>query len=359
MNLFRALTMTALISACSSPKNLNLVKKLRPTEVPITLLDYNHSIDKKFTLTFELDYHHASKPDQEKMLLSAKALALKTIYLMGYTQSTIESSDLRSAKCHSFKLKNDELECGNNHPEIEWSKNDKNITLPQYYWSQRFQERYLENLADKPGVFISFVKNHESDLELLTVSSTEDVNSFNFKFARIATTPKKTFPVFKLTILEQKSPYLEISLLKPYFATKKTDGYLAPVTSISRSFENLKKRKFILISKDQKEAYLKKIQDLFKELNLSSEFFDACPIAIEKCDFPSSVNFSNERELERYLYNKNLRQHILGLLLLAHTTFKLKELPGNKALLSFDIDMKAILRTYKFKSKKSFLEMIN
>ena len=121
----------------------------------------------------------------------------------------------------------------------------------------------------------------------------------------------------------------------------------------------MKKRKFILISKDQKEAYLKKIQDLFKELNLSSEFFDACPIAIEKCDFPSSVNFSNERELERYLYNKNLRQHILGLLLLAHTTFKLKELPGNKALLSFDIDMKAILRTYKFKSKKSFLEMIN
>jgi hypothetical protein len=359
MNLFRALITTALISSCSSPKNLNLVRKLRPTEVPLSLLDFKQTIDKKFNLTFELDYHQASKSDQEKMLLSAKAQALKTIYLMGYTQSTLDVSDLRSAKCSSFKLKNEELECGNNHPEIEWNKDDKNVTLPQFYWSRRFQERYLEDLADKPGVFISFVKNYESDLELLSVSSKEDVHFINFKFARIATSPKTTFPVFKLIILEQKSPYLEISLLKPYLATKKTDGYLAPVTSVSRSFENLKKKKFIIFSHDQKEAYLKNIQKLYQELGLSQDSFNACPIVLEKCDFPSHVNFSDERDLERYLYDRGLRQHIFGLLLLAHTQFKLKQVSKDKTILSFEIDMKTILRNYKFKSKKAFLEVFH
>jgi hypothetical protein len=349
-----------LFSACSSKElNLNPKMRLRPSEAPLNLIHKHDDLSSEIKLNFELNYPDNIKLDKfkeekKRLLKNAHILALKTVYLMGYTTPPIDVSDFRTAKCEAFKVKKMHLVCTDPDNPMAWIPQKSLIPLPEYYWTTRFHEDYLLNWSEKFGVYISFKSENTSDLELLPSESGQE---FNFKISRITTKPNLKFPYFYLKILEQRNPTIDLSLAISYLATKKTDGFLAPITQLSPDFENLKRKNILLIKKSQSEDNLRKI----KEVMVTNEFnrLNICPFNLNACDHPNGIDFKDVKKVHEYIYNQNVRNHIWGLILLAHTTIKhTPKTTEEKDIIKATIDMKSIMSSYRIMPVKTFKEMI-
>lgn len=332
--------------------------KLRPTETPLTLLNKHDDLTSNLVITFELEYPPETQEQlKPKLLMNAIAHSLKTIYLMGYTPPKIDTSDLRASHCETYKVKKMHLECAGNGNEKAWNPRKTKVSLSQYYWAHRFNEDFLTDWGDKFGVFITFVREHSSDLELLAVDSSDPaIHKMNFKFSRISASPNYHFPIFKLTILEQRQPTIELSSVFPYFAVKKTEGYLAPIVNVSSEFQSFKRKNVVLVTKEQGEAYIARIQALYQTLKV--EGYLGCPIKLNQCHFPEVVNFKDESKVDAYYYDRGNRDHILGLLMLAHAQFTQDPPQGNKITFSYTIDMKTLMNSYQIMPNRAFLKTI-
>jgi hypothetical protein len=358
MNPFYLLLFLLFVGCSSGSKNLHPKMKLRPTETPIALLPKHEDLSSNLVLTFELEYPPEMKENlKPKFLMNAIAHSLKTIYLMGYTLPKIDTSDLRASHCDAYKVKKMNLECTSKSHKKAWNPQKTKESLSQYYWAHRFNEDFLTDWGDKFGVFITFVREHSSDLELLGVDSSDpSQHKMNFKFSRMSEKPNYHFPIFKLTILEQRLPTIELSSVFSFFAVKKTDGYLAPIMTVSPEFQSFKRKNVILVTQEQGEDYVSRIKALYQSLNV--ENYLGCPIRLNECHFPEFVNFKDETKVDSYYYERGNRDHILGLLMLAHTKFVQEPPQGNKITFTYTIDMKTLMSSYKIMPNRAFLETI-
>ena len=349
-----------LLSACSSKElNLNPKMRLRPTEASLNLINKHDELSSEIKLNFELNYPDNLKLDKFKeekarLLKNAYVLALKTVYLMGYTTPPIDVSDFRTAKCDAFKVKKMHLICTDSDNPMAWVPKKSLIPLTEYYWTTRFHEDFLMDWTEKYGVYISFKSENTSDLELVPSESGQE---FNFKISRITSKPNFKYPYFYLKILEQRNPTIDLGLAISYLAIKKTDGFLAPITQLSPDFENFKRKNILLIKNTQSENILLKVKEIMVTNELNR--LNTCPFNLNACDYTNWIDFKDEKKVHDYIYNQNVRNHIWGLLLLAHTTIEHNpSTTGEKDLIKITIDMKSIMSSYKILPVKTYKEMI-
>lgn len=349
-----------LLSSCSTKElNLNPKMRLRTSESPVNLIEKHEDLASPLTLNFELNYPVsllAEKYQKERaqILENGMALVIKTIYLLGHTPRPVDVSDYRTSGCKAYKVKKMHLVCGKENDPKSWIPKKNSETLSEFYWSHRFHEDYLFNWSEKFGVFINFIKNRSSDLEL--VPNENSSYEFNFRISRISLKPNDEFPQFQLKILEQRNPTIELAYAFSYFATKKTEGFLAPITHLSSDFEEMKKKNLVLIKSRQFDELHQNIKALNKNHLLIKHNY--CPLNLNMCDYPNRIDFKDEKKVNDYIFDLNLRNHIWGLLLLGHTKLeKISDQP-QKAQIKATIDMKALLNSYKIMPTRAYREMI-
>ena len=103
-------------------------------------------------------------------------------------------------------------------------------------------------------------------------------------------------------------------------------------------------------------------------------FYEGCPINQEDCgvkigSFTSDVgsenyviphmndiDFTSKNQIRRLIQDKSYRTHIMGLLMLAHTTYEMERPSKEKVILKFKIDLGSILNDYPVKPVKEFME---
>ncbi len=348
------------LSSCSTKElNLNPKMRLRTTETPVNLIEKHDDLTSPLTLNFELNYpvslqNEKYQKERAQILENGMALAIKTIYLLGHTARPIDVSDYRTSGCEAYKVKKMHLVCGKVNDPKSWVPGKRTESLSEFYWSNRFHEDYLFNWSEKFGIYINFIKNRSSDLEL--VANEKSAYEFNFKISRISLKPNDQIPLFQLKILEQRNPTIELAYAFSYFATKKTEGFLAPITHLSTDFEEMKKKNLVLIKSSQFDELHQNIKALSKNHLLNMHNY--CPLNLNLCDYPNRIDFKDEKKVNDYIFDLNLRNHIWGLLLLGHT--KLEKISDNqqKAQIRATLDMKAIMNSYKIIPTRAYREMI-
>ncbi len=345
-------------TACSSrTKVFHQERKLTTKSQPTFILDRHENLASNILVTFELTY----SPNEESRLKERQAAlteAIKTLYLFTYHAPTQDTSDYRLTNCASYRLKEDHLICSNISDARAWRLHDAKMGLSEYYWQERFHTVYQEDLTQKPGLFWEPLKNHEALLELKDVQENSDQGiNIRFSFVHSLLKPRSFFPLYRLHLLDQRSPTIHLSSLNQYLALKKTDSEVAPVIGLSSELQRFIRRHVIQGTKEQGVAIVETIEKFIQSMELDQS--PICPLNTSVCEFRPFVNFKDGPDVQKYLYNKEYRHHIFGLLLLAHTTLTTTRISDTQEELSFSIDMKKILMSYKTQLNRAFIESID
>jgi len=355
-----------LLCSCSTKElNLNPKMRLRTSEAPLSLIQRHDDLKATLKLKFDLEYPASfqgekNQPQRNRLLENGVALAIKTIYLMGLTMKPIDVSDYRTSGCKAYKVKKMHLVCANVDNPKAWVPGKNLQTLSEFYWTSRFHEDFLQDMSEKFGVYLRFKSERSSDLELIPLEANEagttNSNEISFKISRLHLSPNQQFPQFHLKILEQRHPTIELGLALSYFATKKSEGFLAPITQLSPDFEEIKTKNVVLIKTEQADEVIKRIKELVLQNNLTQHRY--CPLNLNYCDYPNRIDYKDEKKVHDYIFDQSFRNHIWGLLLLAHT--KIEHLPLNKQKVQIlvTLDMNTLMTTYKLMPIRAYRELI-
>lgn len=342
-------------TACSSrTKIFHQDQKLTEHSRPSYILKQHEHLEAKITVTFDVAYSiNEENRSQERQ--AALVEALKTIYLFTYHAPTQESSDYRLTNCASYRLKNDHLVCSGASDARAWRSQDSKISLSEYYWQERFHTIYQEDLVDKPGLFWNPINHHEAYVELKNVQEKSDHSiNIHFSFSRPLLHPRAGFPLYRLHLLDQRSPTIHLSSVNQYLALKMTGGEKAPIIGLSSELQRFIRRHVIRPTLEQGKEYAESIEKLMSQLDLDK--ISVCPIHTGLCKYRPFVNFQDASQVQTYLYNIELRDHLFGLLLLSHLTVSSTRLSDTKETFTFDIDMNKILTTYKTQLNRIYIQ---
>lgn len=393
------LSIIYLLAGCSSSQVAVEKKSMRQIEEPISLISNHNDLKKPLFLNISISYpslegltKDQAKDIREEIFKSAVSQSLGAIYLLPMSGLIKDTSKMEIISeddelyCKDLIVNGDFLVCASKGTKNVWNPDTAKINLGSYYWSQRYGDQYLKECANKPGVYLDY--KEAPPFELLSSNSQNESYSLDFKYTGEPGVEHRFYKRFRLApdkfkLVTHKQTNAELSL-EFFFIAKKTTGKLiTPIYQLSSNFDNFIYQNAVIPSKSQLQTAQNKIIDLFQGFDFKQPygdpespkaFYDGCPIHQEDCGIHigsfildastekyivphmNDIDFTSKNQFRRLIQDKSYRAHILGLLMLAHTTYDLERPSKENVILKFKVDLGSVLNDYPVKPVKEFIE---